>query len=344
MTRFHPAALARRRPRCVVSNSVPSDASDLVLATMTLALSLVSPAAWAQDRFPGQIDMSSSLALTADRRDAIHSAIRAANWERAERLLAEEIDRQPKSRELLALIGRVFFLDAKPLNAAIALKRADAIAPLDPELRFTLVLAYIRMGHNDWARPELERVARVRPDSPEYRYWLGRLDYDAGKYADAISRFNEALARDPQFMRSHDNLGLCYEALDDPDEAIAHYREAIRLNRQAPTKSPWPPTNLGILLRERGELDEATSLFREALQYDAHFANAHYQFGILLDQQGRMDDAVGELRQAASMDPTNPDTQYVLARIYRRQGQTARADEALATFLRLRAARDDTHR
>jgi tetratricopeptide (TPR) repeat protein len=344
MTTFRPAALARGCLRCVVSNSVPSDATR-VLGTLTLALALVPPAARGQDPFPRQIDASSSLlALSADRRDAIHAAIRTADWERAERLLAEEIDRQPESRELLALIARVFFLDAKPLNAAIALKKADAIAPLDPELRFTLVLAYVRLGRNDWARPELERLARVRPDSPEYRYWLGRLDYDAGKYAEAISRFKEALARDPQLMRAHDNLGLCYEALDDPDEAIAHYREAIRLNRQAPAKSPWPPTNLGILLRERGALDEAASLFREALQYDNDFANAHYQLGILFDQQGRMDDAVGELGRAAAIDPMNADTHYVLARIYRRQGQTARADEALATFLRLRAARDQTHR
>jgi tetratricopeptide (TPR) repeat protein len=344
MIRIHPAALSRRRLDCVVSKFVPSDAI-VVLGTVTLALSLLSPAARAQQAFQRPIDMSSSLlALSADRRDAIQAAIRAADWERAERLLAEEIDRQPKSGELLALIARIFFVDAKPLNAAIALKKADAIAPLDPELRFTLALAYVRLGRNDWARPELERLARVHPDNPEYRYWLGRLDYDAGKYAEAISRFKEALARDPQFMRAHDNLGLCYEALDDPDEAIGHYREAIRLNRQAPAKSPWPPTNLGILLREREEWNEAASLFREALQYDDAFANAHYQLGILFDQQGRMDDAVTELGRAAAIDPMNADTHYVLARIYRRQGQTARADEALATFLRLRAARDNTHR
>jgi len=270
----------------------------------------------------------------------IDAAVRERQWETAERLLADHIERHPGSRDLLVLIARVFVLDGKPLNAAVALKKADALAPLDEEQRFTLVLAYIRLGRGEWAQPELERLGRDDPQNAEYRYWLGRLDYDAGKYASAISRFNEALARDPQLVRAHDNLGLCYEALDDPETAITHYREAIRLNRAARSRSPWPPTNLGILLRQRGETDEAAALFHEALGYDNGFAKGHYELGVLLDQQRQSADAVVELERAASLDPTLAEPHYLLARLYRLQGQNARADEALATFLRLRSARE----
>lgn len=280
--------------------------------------------------------------LSASNRPEIDAAVRAKDWEHAEKLLAEEIERQPgaQSRDLLVLIARVFFLDGKPLNTAVALKKANAIAPLEHDLRFMLVLAYVRLGRNDWARPELEQLVQSDPNSAEYRYWLGRLDYDAGQYAAAIARFKEALARDATFMRAHDNLGLCYEALNDGDQAIAHYREAIRLNREAQTNSPWPPTNLGILLAQRGVLEEAGALLREAISYDDNFPNAHYQLGKLLEQQGQNDRAVTALKRAAALDPTYPEPHYVLARIYRRLGQTAQADEALATFLRLRTARE----
>ena len=64
-----------------------------------------------------------------------------------------------------------------------------------------------------------------------YSYWLARLDYDAGQYASAIRRLQDVVAQAPAFARAHDNLGLCYEALNQPDEAIPHYREAVRLNR-----------------------------------------------------------------------------------------------------------------
>jgi tetratricopeptide (TPR) repeat protein len=285
-------------------------------------------------------------ALSSSNRPEIDAAIRAKDYERAEKLLAQEIESTPgaAARDLLILIARVFVLDAKPLNTAVALKKADAIAPLDPELRFTLALAYVRLGHGDWARPELDRLAQEDPKSAEYRYWLGRLDYDAGQYAAAIARFNEALARDATFMRAHDNLGLCYEALNDADQAIAHYREAIRLNRDGRTKSPWPPTNLAILLAQRGALEEAGALLREAIGYDGNFANAHYQLGKLLEQQGHDQQAVAELKRATELDAGYPEPHYVLARIYRRLGQTVEAEAALSTFLRLRASRAEKPR
>jgi tetratricopeptide (TPR) repeat protein len=287
---------------------------------------------------------SAPMTLASSNRPEIDAAIRAKDWARAEALLADAIERQPKSRDLLVLIARVFFLDGKPLNTAVALKKAEAIEPLDRDLRFTLVLAYVRLGRADWARPELETLVQSDPNSADYRYWIGRLDYDAGRYAAAIDRFNEALARDPNFMKAHDNLGLCYEALDQPERAITHYREAVRLNRQAETKSPWPPTNFAILLRQRGAAEDAGALFREALQYEPNFATAHYELGVLLDQQGRADEAMAELRRAAAIDPAYPEPHYVLSRILRRQGDVAQADEALKTFERLRAARGQRQR
>lgn len=330
---------------------VPSgkDALDLKTRIDQARRTAAQSTASAQDAVPASsldIDAAASLAsASAARRDEISVALSARDWVRAERLLADEIEgrnsdraRTTDSRALLILLARVFFVDGKPLNAAVALKKAEAIAPLDDASRFTLVLAYIRLGRGDWARPELDRLVQSNPDRAEYRYWLGRLEFDAGKYADAIARFNEALARDPQFMRAHDNLGLCYEALDDVPKAIEHYREALRLNRGAASKSPWPPTNLAILLRQRGEVKDAESLLREAVGYDSRFAKGHYELGVLLDQQQRVDEAVQELTKAAAADPAYADPHYVLARIYRRQGQAVRADDALATFKRLSTA------
>ena len=149
------------------------------------------------------------------------------------------------------------------------------------------------------------------------------------------------IARAPAFTRAHDNLGLCYEALNQTEEAIPHYREAVRLNRIDAAPTGWPALNLGILLRTRGEMEEAETLFREALTYDRHFAPGYYQLGALLEERGEMKEAVKALRQATSADTTYPEPHYALSRIYRRQGQVAEADEAL---VHLRAAAQEPER
>ena len=272
-------------------------------------------------------------------------ALAARDYERAERLLADAIAREPASRELLTQIAGVFILDRKPLNAAIALKKAEALGPLDNHARLQLALAYIAMKRGDWARPELERLAAAEPANVMHQYWLARLDYDGGQYVSAIRRLQAVVAQNPAFARAHDNLGLCYEALHQPDEAIPHYREAVRLNRlDKQGASGWPALNFGILLRTRGELDEAEKLFREALTYDRQFAPGYYQLGALLEQRGRLDDAVKALRQAIANDTAYPEPHYALSRIYRHQGRKADADAALTTFKRLHDAQREPSR
>ncbi len=200
----------------------------------------------------------------------LDKALRAGNWERAEQLLVKKIEAAPQSAELLKLLARVFLADRRPLNAAIAIKKAEAIAPLDSQTRYQLAIAYLSMNHGDWARPELERLAQADPTNPLYQYWLGRVDYDAGHYASAAKRFEAIVEADDTFMKAFDNLGLCYEALNQPEQAIGRVSQGHRAEPNVKTiRRYWPPLNLGTLLRTRGELREAEALLREAMKYDA---------------------------------------------------------------------------
>ena len=278
----------------------------------------------------------SVLPLSDAQRAALRDDLKSRAYARAESTLANEIEHYPKSPLLLAFLGRVFFLDGKFLNSAVAMKKAEALAPLRDHDRFTLALSYIILNHRDWARPELEKLADLNPRDPRYPYWLGRIDYDAMQFKAAAAQFEKALALDPNFMKGYDNLGLTYEALGQYDDAIRIYQEASRLNRQQHLLSPWPPLNLGTLLIKLGRNREAETCLQESLRYAPQFPKAHYQMGLLLEKEKNDPEALRELKLAAQYDPAYPEPHYILGRIYMRLGNKTQADAEWQTFQKLK--------
>jgi len=283
-------------------------------------------------------DSSVLLALSSDQEvgSRIEDALKPHEYERAETLLVEKIEKTPKSPQLLTLLGHIFFLDGKYLNSAVAMKKAEALSPLAESDRFTLAMAYVRLNHNDWAKSELINLTQSNPEKALYPYWIGRVDYAAQQFRSAVSQFRKALTLDPNLTKAYDNQGLCYEALGEYEEAIRNYQEANRLNRQSSPGSPWPPLNLGALLTKLNRLSEAESYLRESVSYDGKLSKAHYQLGVLLEKQQNYPEAIFELKQAANLDPSYAEPYYALSRIYRKQGETKNAEVALNTFQRLK--------
>ena len=316
----------------------------------TAACALVAATAAAQQPPPPPDAQPPDLSLggldqagpPAERRVRIAEALKVQDYGRAETLLLEAIQQEPRASDLLRLLGGVFFVTGRHLNAAIAFKKAEAIAPLDERSRFTLVMAYVVLGRRDWARPELAKLVAAAPRNPLYVYWTGRIDYDDGQYEAAIRGFERALALDRGLLKAYDNLGLSYEALGQHDDASRSYEEAVRLNREQAKPSPWPPLNLGLLLTRLDRGDEAEALFRESIRGDERFPQAHYQLGQVLEKKGRTAEAVVELEAASRLDPAYPEPQYALSLLYRRAGDQQKADRALELFQKLKKEKGQT--
>lgn len=64
-----------------------------------------------------------------------------------------------------------------------------------------------------------------------------------------------------------------------------------------------PLYDLGLLRLERRRFDEATQLFRRALEIDPDFALAEYGLGAVLEARGRSHRAVQHYARAFTLDP-----------------------------------------
>jgi tetratricopeptide (TPR) repeat protein len=319
-----------------------SFALTLFLTAAPLTLAETDPWATPQPHTETLATRLDRIPLPEPQKEQARKALDSRDYGTVETILVRAVSENPKSPDLLVFAARVFFADGNAMNAAIALKKAEKIRPLDIDERFTLAMAYIGIGKGAWARPELERLAAGDPRNTLYSYWLARTDYDDRKYDSAIDRLRAVTMSNPQFARAWDNLGLCLEATGKLDEAAASYREAIRLNREHNPTSPWPPLNLGSLLTKGGDLKEGEALLREALRYDPKLAEAHYRMGLNLHKQNRDEEAVAELRSASDLDPSATEPLYILGQIYRTQGNTQAAEEVFARFKELKKKRRGT--
>jgi tetratricopeptide (TPR) repeat protein len=257
----------------------------------------------------------------------------------AEKLLLAEIDRDSHSvraARLLAFAGTVYFRNQDFVNAAIAWKKSEAIAPLDPGLRFSLAMAFIRMSHSDWARNVLESLASQNQKDARYPYWLGRIAYDGHEYNEAIQHFKRAIELDPRMARAYDNLGLSYYYQNQNDLAVSSYEKAIELGLESPHPSPWPYMNLAIVQQFLNRLPEAEKNLREAIRLDPTFAKARFQLGTVLEDQSHPEEALMEFREAARLDPLYPEPHMAMARILHKMGREADAKAEAETYQRLR--------
>jgi tetratricopeptide (TPR) repeat protein len=280
----------------------------------------------------------SSLGLTPAQASLLKTAIDARDYIAAEKLLLAEIDsdpHSPRAARLLAFAGSVYFLNRDYLNAAVAWKKSEAIAPLESSLQFSLAMAYIRLAHPDWARKVLESLTAQNRNEPLFPYWLGRLDYDGHEYNRAISNFQRAIALAPGMARAYDNLGLCYFYQNQNDLAVENYQRAIELDRGSGHPSAWPYLNLAITQQFLNQLSDAEKNLREAIRLDPSFAKAHFQLGTVLESLQEPEAALEELKEAARLDPAFAEPHMAMARVYHRLGQEPSAREEVKTYLRL---------
>jgi len=103
----------------------------------------------------------------------------------------------------------------------------------------------------------------------------------------------------------------------EPADALAHYETAGKI---APA-SPIPDFNRGIVLSEKGDVEEARAAFQAAQASDdkAIAADAHYNLGNLLLEQDDAAGAVEEYLRSLDLDPADPDTRRNLEIAIRKQ-------------------------
>jgi tetratricopeptide (TPR) repeat protein len=156
---------------------------------------------------------------------------------------------------------------------------------------------------------------------------------------DGATLFAHAVAMTEDNFIAHDNLGVELDRLGRSEEALAHYREAVRIHpgdRNGEKNYALATFAKAQRLFQAGKLDDALPMFREGLKHQPSNSVAHTYTGLIVAQDtARLGEARREFEDAIRDDPANVDAHYYLGVIHAAQGDFAAAAQAWDQALRI---------
>jgi len=161
----------------------------------------------------------------------------------------------------------------------------------------------------------------------------------AATYADIETLWRTTLARNPESWMAHTNIGLVLFQKGQIDDAIAHYRSALQI------QPDWwdAEYNLGTALSAKGEVDEAILHSEKAVAMRPTDPDAQVSLANLLFQKGRIDEAIAHYQKAITARPDDFLARYGLGHALLEKGELDSAIQACRSALLLRPLDADCH-
>jgi tetratricopeptide (TPR) repeat protein len=275
-----------------------------------LAACLVAPA---QNATPATTELDLGL-LPA------RTAFSEGRWAEAERQTRQYLQGHGESAAALYLLASTLFYENKPRESLETFTHAARIiAPTALDLRI-VAMDYVLLNDytdaNKWITVSLQK----NPQDGESWYALGRIRQTENRFADAVAAFNKALEWMPKSVKTENNLGLAFEGLNQPERAIDAYRQAIEWQQNAQHPSAQPLINLGILLTDRNQSQEALALLQKAEALPDTDPRVHGALARLYSHLNRFPEAQRELGTAIKANPADGSLHFQLGQVYRKEG------------------------
>lgn len=258
------------------------------------------------------------------------------NFDEAAAALTESAERAPDNNRVYLEQAALYLDRGQPADAVTAYEHAIARAPQDASTyvaaaqlyatqgRFTNGLALLSSGLPHVDRPDVIYAAmsalQLQQGEPEFaletlRHGLRELgddntgmllalgDYFAsrGDFSQVETRYNQALAGQPDVADVHIALGNLYMLEADFAAAIASYRSAMALDPTTPSHA----LALANAYYVSGDWESAEAAYRQALTAAPTLTSAYRSLAELYIEQGRLEDAAATFERGLDVIPTS---------------------------------------
>jgi arylsulfatase A-like enzyme/Flp pilus assembly protein TadD len=223
------------------------------------------------------------------------------------------------------------------LDALEVFRTALRANPKNPQSWYQLATLYLDTNHLGEAESAFVDALAANPPRGAAYNGLGAVAFTRGDLGTAETLVRKGLALEPRLRTARYNLGRIREARGDRAQAEAEYREEL---------ATYPDQgrarfNLAQIRRAAGDRDGYLAELREGVEKAPDFGACYWYLAREELGAGRLDAAADLARRGLEAQPVSevaPLGHYVLADVYNRQGQGAKAREEVGKAQRLQAA------
>ncbi|TKY70628.1 Suppressor of RPS4-RLD 1 [Spatholobus suberectus] len=168
------------------------------------------------------------------------------------------------------------------------------------------------------------RISKSKSISVDFRLSRGIAEVNEGKYAHAISIFDQILQEDPAYPEALIGRGTAHAFKRELDAAIADFSKAIQFNPSA--GEAWK--RRGQARAALGEFVEAIEDLTKALEFESNSADILHERGIVNFKFKEFDAAVEDLSACVQLDRDNKSAYTYLGLALSSIGEYKKAEEA----------------
>src|SRR6266516_948725 len=262
---------------------------------------------------------------------------RLNQFDKAIAALRNETTDYPSDANAWMWLGVAELAKEQPEDAAEALDKAAKLAPDNVDILYHRGRAHLLVSKETYAR-------MLKADSKSWRVHqvLAQADAEAGRHEEAIAEYLASIALAPNQPGLHEELGTEYRMLGKMDEAEAALEREVEIDPH----NPVALYKLGTLEVERNNGAKGKALIEAALEQHPGLKQADYYLGRAEMELGNDAASLRALKRAVAAD-SDPETLqqawYQLGIVYRRMHCVQEAEQAIATFQKLKDEEAQRH-
>jgi tetratricopeptide (TPR) repeat protein len=248
----------------------------------------------------------------------------------------ETLALKPDNEIAMVNLANLYRGQGKTEAALEGYKTALKLDPKSPQTWFQLATLYLDIGRVDVAETTFRQAVEKNPKMGAGYNSLGVIAFTRGKLEEAEGLVRKGLELEPRVRTGRYNLARILEARGERDPAEALYRAEL----ETYPDHGRARFNLAQLLRERGDRDGYLRELQQGVEKAPEFGPCYFFLAREQLGAGRLDEAADLARRGLQADPSSevaPLGHYVLADVYNRQGQRAKAQDEVGRAQRLEA-------